>query len=202
MSHRKSTQYETADNLSFIVQQFSSPNTPRKLLSYKKRDPLNADVLWRLKVYPNGNGTAGFLALYIDIPSKHNLPDDWSCEREITFTLHHPTDPSKTIFKRTTHTFNDDEPDWGYNQIIPVVALSQRGFLQNDTIKVTATFKPVEQEPAIEVPRVIEPPVEQVEQKNVRQQRQNSELTTPSSPILHDIVIPEFNDKEDCRVII
>jgi len=157
MSHRKSTQYETADNLSFIVQQFSSPNTPRKLLSDKKRDPLNADVLWRLKVYPNGNGTAGFLALYIDIPSKHNLPDDWSCEREITFTLHHPTDPSKTIFKRTTHTFNDDEPDWGYNQIIPVVALTQRGFLVNDTIKVTATFRPVGETPEEPHKEAVEP---------------------------------------------
>jgi len=196
-SHRKSTQYETADTLTFIVSQFSSPNTPRKLLSDKKRDPLNPDVLWRLKVYPNGNGTPGFLALYIDIPSKHALPEDWNCDREITFTLHHPTDPNRTIFKRTCHTFNDEEPDWGYNQIIPVIALSQRGFLQNDTIKVTATFRPVEEEPQKEA---VEAPVAPIAPPP--QQREKSEGPAPVSPRMPNNTSYEYNSQEDCRVII
>jgi len=196
MSHKKSSQYETADSLTFIVSQFSSPSTPRKLLSEKKRDVSDPDVLWRLKVYPNGNGTAGFLALYVDIPSKHSLPEDWSCTRDITFTLHHPTDPSKSIFKRTSHTFNDDEPDWGYNQVIPIVALSQRGFLLNDCIKVTATFRvhdgaqsPVSEAAGQPCLTPQSPPP------------QTPELTTPKSPSLC-IVPHEFNEREECRVIV
>jgi len=193
-SHRKSTQYETADSLTFSVPQFSSPNTPRKLLSDKKRDPKNPEILWRLKVYPSGNGTPGFLALYIDIPSKHALPEDWSCSREITFTLHHPTDPNKTIFKRTNHTFNDDEPDWGYNQIIPVIALSQRGFLQNDTIKVTATFRPVDDAPE-QAPK--EEPVSPI-------------VTTPTEvkaavkepPKQPHSPVPVISDQDGCKVVI
>jgi len=199
MSHRKSLQYETADSLTFIVSQFSSPTTPRKLLSEKKRDLVNPDVLWRLKVYPNGNGTAGFLALYVDIPSRHSLPEDWSCSRDITFTLHHPTDPSKSIFKRTSHTFNDEEPDWGYNQVIPVVALSQRGFLLNDSIKVTATFRVPEA--AAETPTDVSvSPCGVAPQSPITPQ--TPELTTPRSPSLPSVTLHEFNEREDCRVIV
>jgi len=201
MSHKKSMQYETADSLTFVVSQFSSPTTPRKLLSEKKRDSVNPDILWRLKVYPNGNGTAGFLALYVDIPSKHSLPEDWSCSRDITFTLHHPTDPSKTIFKRTSHTFNDEEPDWGYNQVIPIPALFQRGFLQNDSIKVTATFRvpdnsettPVSASGTVPQPSLTpQTPLTPVD----------AELTAPRSPSLSVAVPHEYNDHEDCRIII
>jgi len=203
-SHRKSTQYETTDSLTYSVPQFSNPNTPRKLLSDKKRDPKNPDVLWRLKVYPSGNGTPGFLALYIDIPSKHALPDDWSCAREITFTLHHPTDPSKSIFKRTNHVFNDEEPDWGYNQIIPVIALNQRGFLHNDTIKVSATFRPIEETPEEEkkedTPHKEEKKAEQVPfpvaQPKTREVKPQEPRKQPTAPV------HQFNDQEDCRVII
>jgi len=194
-SHRRSAQYETSDSLTFIVSQFSSPSTPRKLLSEKKRDVLDPDILWRLKVYPNGNGTAGFLALYVDIPSKHSLPEDWSCSRDITFTLHHPTDPSKSIFKHTSHTFNDEEPDWGYNQVIPISALSQRGFLSNDCIKVTATFR---------VPETnAEPVAVPAGQTGLTPKpSQTPELTAPKSPAPPGVTPHEFNERDECKVVI
>lgn len=157
-THRKSVaQYEPADTLTFEAALDSTP-PPRKLLSERRRDPAAPELLWRVKVYPGGNGVAGYLALYIEVPARHALPAGWAYARALTFTLHHPTDAARSIVKHTTHTFTAAEPDWGYNQVIPVPALAQRGYLAAGAVRITATFRPVPAPAAPAALRVHTPP--------------------------------------------
>ena len=151
-THRKSmVPCETADSVTFEAVVVGA-DVPRKLLSERRRDPAAPELQWRLKVYPGGNGVAGYLALYVEVAARHALPAGWAYARALTFTLHHATDAARAIAKHTTHTFTAAEPDWGYNQVIPVAALAPRGYLAAGAVRITATLRPV-RAPARHVPR-------------------------------------------------
>ena len=179
-------QCETADSLTFEAV-VDGADVPRKLLSARRRDPAAPDVLWRLKVYPGGNGVAGYLALYAEVAARHALPAGWAHARALSFTLHHPTDPAHAIVKHTTHTFTAAEPDWGYNQVIAVPALAQRGFLAHGAVRITATFRPV---PAPAPLRVHTPPCPAPGEPAPAP-------PTPSSPAAPDALRPGDADDEN-----
>ena len=149
---------ETADSVTFEAVVVGA-DVPRKLLSERRRDPAAPELQWRLKVYPGGNGVAGYLALYVEVAARHALPAGWAYARALTFTLHHATDAARAIAKHTTHTFTAAEPDWGYNQVIPVAALAPRGYLAAGAVRITATLRPV-RAPAPAPLRVATPPAD------------------------------------------
>ncbi|CEP03788.1 hypothetical protein PBRA_003395 [Plasmodiophora brassicae] len=83
-------------------------------------------LTWRLKVYPNGNGTARgvFLSVFLEMSSEFSGAEQY--EYQVQMVNHR--DPEKTITRRFCSKFESGE-SWGYNRFFRIDALIRDGYI-------------------------------------------------------------------------
>ena len=94
--------------------------------------PLHVNGLtWRLKVYPDGNGTVRgtYLSVFLELTNGLNEPSKYEYRVEMIHQL--SKDPSKNIVREFASDFEVGEC-WGYNRFFLLDALVSEGFLDTD----------------------------------------------------------------------
>ncbi|CAN1133795.1 Ubiquitin C-terminal hydrolase 13 [Linum perenne] len=94
---------------------------------------------WRVLVYPKGN-KVDYLSVYLDFVDPKMMPDGWSVPADFSFTLVDQLGGTSSVKKiiSTTHSFTAREDDWGFTSFIPIIDLSQKGYIVNDTLIIEA----------------------------------------------------------------
>ena len=94
--------------------------------------PLHVNGLtWRLKVYPDGNGTVRgtYLSVFLELTNGLNEPSKYEYRVEMIHQM--SKDPSKNIVREFASDFEVGEC-WGYNRFYLLDALISEGFLDAD----------------------------------------------------------------------
>ena len=95
--------------------------------------PLHVNGLtWRLKVYPDGNGTVRgtYLSVFLELTNGLNEPSKYEYRVEMIHQL--SKDPSKNIVREFASDFEVGEC-WGYNRFFLLDHLITEGFLDTDS---------------------------------------------------------------------
>ncbi|CAF1442576.1 unnamed protein product [Adineta ricciae] len=95
--------------------------------------PLHVNGLtWRLKVYPDGNGTVRgtYLSVFLELTNGLNEPSKYEYRVEMIHQL--SKDPSKNIVREFASDFEVGEC-WGYNRFFLLDALISEGFLDTES---------------------------------------------------------------------
>eukprot|EP00899_Mesostigma_viride_P016141 jgi/Mesvir1/24528/Mv21868-RA.1 len=95
---------------------------------------------WRILLFPRGNDRAS-LGIYIEVEDAPRQPFGWARFGEISLTLVNQVDPNLSITKETSHTFTNKETDWGFEEFVPLTELQRGGFIDHDTIVITASIR-------------------------------------------------------------
>ena len=117
------------DSSTFVISNFS---ILRNNIDPIYSQPLHTHGLtWRLKVYPDGNGTVRgtYLSVFLELTNGLNEPSKYEYRVEM---IHHLSkDPSKNIVREFASDFEVGEC-WGYNRFFLLDALISEGFLDTD----------------------------------------------------------------------
>jgi tripartite motif-containing protein 37 len=117
------------DSSTFVITNFS-------ILQHKV-DPIYSQPLhvngltWRLKVYPDGNGTVRgtYLSVFLELTNGLNEPSKYEYRVEMIHQM--SKDPTKNIVREFASDFEVGEC-WGYNRFFLLDALISEGFLDTD----------------------------------------------------------------------
>jgi MATH domain/Ankyrin repeats (many copies) len=97
---------------------------------------------WRLIIYVNGNGRASnhHLSLFLQVAQAEELPFGWKKTVSYVLTLEHPNPELRYAKRNPDKTFKmcPKAIDWGWSQFISSDRIQQEGFVQNDTLIITA----------------------------------------------------------------
>jgi hypothetical protein len=97
---------------------------------------------WRLIIYVNGNGRASnhHLSLFLQVAQAEDLPFGWKKTVSYVLTLEHPQTELRYAKRNPDKTFKmcPKAIDWGWSQFISSDRIQQEGFVQNDTLIITA----------------------------------------------------------------
>ena len=82
---------------------------------------------WELLLFPKGNSNNhGYISLFLDCADKKTLPFNWMREAHFRLSaLPAPGSDKSPYVKETSHRFNENEADWGFNQFLPRAELEQ-----------------------------------------------------------------------------
>ncbi|CAF1141811.1 unnamed protein product [Rotaria sp. Silwood1] len=126
----------------FIIRNFS--------ILQQNLDPVYSQSLyvngltWRLKVYPNGNGTVQntYLSVFLELTNGLNESSKYEYRIEMIYQL--SKDSSKNIIREFTSDFEVGEA-WGYNRYFLLNALIPEGFhdIVNDTLILRFYVRPL-----------------------------------------------------------
>ena len=106
----------------------------------------------RILLFPHGNNV-DFLSVYLEHGFEADkIPEDWVCCVQFSLVLWNPNDP--TIFQMHTahHRFTKEEGDWGFTRFLELKRVvhewegKNRTIIENDTCKITAYVRVVEDE--------------------------------------------------------
>ncbi|CAF1166698.1 unnamed protein product [Rotaria magnacalcarata] len=117
------------DSSTFVITNFS---ILRHNVDPIYSQPLHVNGLtWRLKVYPDGNGTVRgtYLSVFLELTNGLNEPSKYEYRVEMIHQL--SKDPSKNIVREFASDFEIGEC-WGYNRFFLLDALISEGFLDTD----------------------------------------------------------------------
>ncbi|CAF1110177.1 unnamed protein product [Rotaria sordida] len=117
------------DSSTFVITNFS---ILRHNVDPIYSQPLHINGLtWRLKVYPDGNGTVRgtYLSVFLELTNGLNEPSKYEYRVEMIHQL--SKDPSKNIVREFASDFEVGEC-WGYNRFFLLDALITEGFLDTD----------------------------------------------------------------------
>lgn len=117
------------DSSTFVITNFS---ILRHNVDPIYSQPLHVNGLtWRLKVYPDGNGTVRgtYLSVFLELTNGLNEPSKYEYRVEMIHQL--SKDPSKNIVREFASDFEVGEC-WGYNRFFLLDALITEGFLDTD----------------------------------------------------------------------
>lgn len=94
---------------------------------------------WRLLMHPKGNNV-DHLSIYLDVADSATLPSGWSREAFFNLSVVSQNRPLLTINKKTIHTFNAEDSDWGFTKFIPLLDVydTKKGYLVDDILIVEA----------------------------------------------------------------
>ncbi|UJR08618.1 hypothetical protein I4U23_012877 [Adineta vaga] len=141
----------SSDFLSEIVPSYNSNTFIITNFSIRRQnvDPIYSQPLhingltWRLKVYPDGNGTVRgtYLSVFLELTTGLNEPSKYEYRIEMIHQL--SKDPSKNIIREFASDFEVGEC-WGYNKFFSLEALTTEGFLDtiNDTLIIRFQVRP------------------------------------------------------------
>ncbi|CAF0782676.1 unnamed protein product [Adineta steineri] len=118
------------DSSTFVITNFS---ILRHNVDPIYSQPLHINGLtWRLKVYPDGNGTVRgtYLSVFLELTNGLNEPSKYEYRVEMIHQL--SKDPSKNIVREFASDFEVGEC-WGYNRFFLLDALISEGFLDTDS---------------------------------------------------------------------
>ncbi|CAF0875972.1 unnamed protein product [Didymodactylos carnosus] len=104
--------------------------------------PLQINGLtWRLKVYPDGNGTVRgtYLSVFLELTTGLSEPSKYEYRVEMIHQL--SKDPVKNIIREFASDFEVGEC-WGYNRFFRLEQLASEGFLENDTLILRFQVRP------------------------------------------------------------
>ena len=105
----------------------------------QKVDPVYSSSLdidgltWRLKVYPNGNGTVRgvYLSVFLELTNGLNSSSKYDYRIEMIEQLN--SNPEKNIIREFSSNFEVGEC-WGYNRFFLLETLRSEGFILNETL--------------------------------------------------------------------
>ena len=103
--------------------------------------PLHVNGLtWRLKVYPDGNGTVRgtYLSVFLELTNGLNEPSKYEYRVEMIHQM--SKDPTKNIVREFASDFEVGEC-WGYNRFFLLDALVGEGFLDTDNDTLILRFQ-------------------------------------------------------------
>ena len=126
------------DSSTFVITNFT---VLRQNVDPIYSQPLHINGLtWRLKVYPDGNGTVRgtYLSVFLELTNGLNEPSKYEYRVEM---IHHLSkDPSKNIVREFASDFEVGEC-WGYNRFFLLDALISEGFLDTDNDTLILRFQ-------------------------------------------------------------
>jgi tripartite motif-containing protein 37 len=136
-------------SFSEITPQYHSGTFPIKNYSFLQQnlDPIYSQPLiingltWRLKVYPDGNGTVrgNYISVFLELTHGFNQSSKYEYRIEMIHQL--SKDSSKNIIREFASEFEVGEC-WGYNRFFLLEALIREGFLENDTLILQFQVRP------------------------------------------------------------
>lgn len=88
---------------------------------------------WRLKVYPDGNGSVrgNYLSVFLELIHGRNTSSKYEYRIEMIYQIEF--DPTKNIIREFVSDFELGEC-WGYNKFFPLESLINDGFVFNDKL--------------------------------------------------------------------
>jgi ubiquitin carboxyl-terminal hydrolase 7 len=105
-----------------------------------------ANRKWRLLLFPIGNNSEN-VSIYLDYADKKEPNSGWSCCARFVLSIVNAYDSSVMVTQQAQHRFDEREPDWGFNQFMPLRDLTQsmppakRPLLENDSCKITVDIE-------------------------------------------------------------
>lgn len=95
------------------------------------------NLIWRLKVYPNGNGVAAgeYLSVFLEMVRG---PED-SSKYQYKVELVHRYNPTLCAEREFQSEFETGEC-WGYNRFYRIELLEEKGFLDTESDSITLRF--------------------------------------------------------------
>ncbi|KAL3309157.1 Tripartite motif containing 37 [Cichlidogyrus casuarinus] len=100
---------------------------------------MSSGLSWRLKFYPNGNGTVknSYLSIFLELSgsSAGSVPCQGASKYEYRIEMVNPGDPTKNVSREFASDFEVGEC-WGYNRFFQLDRLVPEGFLPNDTLTI------------------------------------------------------------------
>jgi tripartite motif-containing protein 37 len=140
---------QLTSSFSEITPQYHSGTFPIKNYSFLQQnlDPIYSQPLiingltWRLKVYPDGNGTVrgNYISVFLELTHGFNESSKYEYRIEMIHQL--SKDSSKNIIREFASEFEVGEC-WGYNRFFLLEALIPEGFLENDTLILQFQVRP------------------------------------------------------------
>jgi tripartite motif-containing protein 37 len=134
---------------SFLIPEYDSSNFEIKEYSkirYKdeiiySNNLLAGGIIWRLKVYPNGNGVAKGVYLSVFLEMQKSIEE--SSKYEYRIEMINQKDPLQRIAREYSSDFETGEC-WGYNKFYKIDLLEKEGFLipESDTINLIFLVRP------------------------------------------------------------
>jgi tripartite motif-containing protein 37 len=123
----------------FIIKNFS--------ILQQNIDPVYSQSLdingltWRLKVYPDGNGTVrgNYLSVFLELTNGLNGSSKYEYRIEMMHRL--GKDPTKNIIREFASDFEVGEC-WGYNKFFLLSALITEGFIDDDMLILRFQVRP------------------------------------------------------------
>ena len=96
--------------------------------------------MWRFIFYPNGEKSDNWISLFIEVPDAETLPFGWRRTASFTITLVNRSAKGKSFNRSDAHEFKSVGGDvsWGWPHFIECDKVQTDGFLDNDTLEVTA----------------------------------------------------------------
>eukprot|EP00899_Mesostigma_viride_P017736 jgi/Mesvir1/25964/Mv20952-RA.3 len=138
------------DESDYLLGQFRWPVENFSRLNVKKMYSPSFTIgghPWRILLFPRGNDCA---SLSVYIKAKYAAQQAFGCSRyaEFSLTLVNHIDPNRSVMKDTSHTFTPKETDWGFKEFFPLTELQRGGFIDQDTIVITASVRARKPQPA------------------------------------------------------
>lgn len=115
----------------FIIKNFSIHQENLEPI-YSQTLEING-LIWRLKVYPYGNGSVRGTYLSVFLELIHGLNETYKYEYRIEMIHQLSNDLTKNILREFSSNFDIGEC-WGYNKFFLLNHLRTEGFLDNDTL--------------------------------------------------------------------
>ena len=123
----------------FLIKNFS---VLRQNLDPIYSQPLDINGLtWRLKVYPDGNGTVRGMYLSVFLELTNGLNGSSKYEYRIEMIHRSSADVRKNIIREFASDFEVGEC-WGYNKFFPLNALIAEGYLDSDMLILRFQVRP------------------------------------------------------------
>lgn len=115
----------------FIIKDYSTAKLTSEVLYSSNLE--YSGLIWRLKVYPNGNGVAkgNYLSVFLELVKGYGESAKYDYKVEM---LNH-IDPSRSVLREFSSDFEQGEC-WGYNRFYKIDLLQEEGYLDmEDSLK-------------------------------------------------------------------
>lgn len=111
----------------FILKNFSQIQQTTEVV-YSDALHING-LMWRLKVYPNGNGVAkgNYLSVFLELLKGHGE----SAKYDYRVEMVHQVDPNQSVLREFASDFETGEC-WGYNRFYHLEQLKSEGFISSE----------------------------------------------------------------------
>ncbi|KAL1201591.1 MATH domain and coiled-coil domain-containing protein [Cardamine amara subsp. amara] len=129
---------------------------------------------WRLVAYPKGDGSDGYLSVFLDL-ARGSLPPGWRKDVNFRITLVNDWGKSNKILEGQG-CFDAEDSNWGFKEFLPLFKL-HRGFLVNDRL---IFFAELNIFPAIVLPKE---PVKIIEPLSSKEANQASDASISKSQV-------------------